>query len=285
MPRSWSGRLLSLFQVVTPAQQAVNSMTDVVVGGTEAPVAALSSEQLGDLIRERTSLQHEALTLAAQVDNLKQEVDLLRATRQFSAGGKNLGARGQLIPAEVISDDSLQWRSSLLLSAGSVQGVQGGQMAASRVFSVRLGANEGARSGLAILRGEVLVGRIEQVGTHTSRVKLLSDVTEQRKVRIGRLTDRGAAMIEGYQWLTGLGRGRMEIRGVDRRLVDPQRPVILANDIVLSDPSLEELPTPMVIGVIESITPDRDNPLLVILEVRTAVDEKSLERVLVYDPN
>ncbi len=40
----------------------------------------------------------------------------------------------------------------------------------------------------------------------------------------------------------------------------------------------------MTIGRITSIGPDRDNPLLSILTIGATVDEKSLRRIYVYDP-
>lgn len=172
-----------------------------------------------------------------------------------------------------------------MLSAGTSHGVQPGQAVASRHFTVDRGEGDGAREGMAILLGETLVGWIEQVGSHNSRVKLLCDVSVQRKVRIGRHTaDRGVVLIDGYHWLKGKGRGRMEIEGVDRRLVDPQRPLIQVGDVVVSDPNAEELPTAMAIGSVDSIVLDRDNPLLATLGVVSGVDEHALDRVYVYDP-
>jgi hypothetical protein len=41
----------------------------------------------------------------------------------------------------------------------------------------------------------------------------------------------------------------------------------------------------MTIGKVESIQPDRDNPLLAILTIRSAIDEASLHRVYVYNPD
>ena len=106
---------------------------------------------------------------------------------------------------------------------------------------------------------------------------------EQMKVRIGRLTEKGFVTREPYFWLTGRGGAVMEIRDVDRR--DVQEKHIQVGDIVLSDPMSDMLPAAMTIGRITAIEPDRNNPLLSILTVHSEVDEASLRRVYVYDPD
>ena len=135
---------------------------------------------------------------------------------------------------------------------------------------------------MAILRGEVLIGLVEQVGTHTARVKLLSDVSVESKVRIGRFTESGFQAVRSSFWMTGRGGGVMQIHGVDRRLV--RGGTINVGDTVLSHHASGLVPAAMTIGRIISIEPDRESPLLSILTVESAVEEADLERVWVYDP-
>jgi cell shape-determining protein MreC len=150
-------------------------------------------------------------------------------------------------------------------------------------FTIDRGDEAGLRGGMAILLRESFIGLIEQAGTHTARVKLLSDVTVEMKVRIGRFHDTGFEALDRYFWLMGRGDGVMEIRDVPRRNVDEE--VVAVGDVVLSSPESGLLPAAMTIGRVTDIRPDRDNPLLAILTVKASADEESLRRVYVYDPD
>ena len=119
-------------------------------------------------------------------------------------------------------------------------------------------------------------------GLTLPRVKLLSDVSTEMKARIGRFHDGEFVLVDGYFWLTGRGRGLMEIRDADRRDVDAGK--IKVGDVVLSDPTSDAVPTAMTIGRIVEITPDRDRPLFCILAVASEVATEALQRVYVYDP-
>lgn len=281
-PGRWSGPLINLVQVVVPLQDAATVAADALSSlGNDRP-SAVSSEAYEALTREKAAAEHQAAALAARVEDLEGEVALLTSTRLWSVAGQRLGASGRLIPARVVSQDLLPWRSSRLLSAGSVHGVQDGAAVTSQVFTVDRGESAGLRSGLAILLGETLVGEIEQTATHTSRVKLLSDVSVQRKVRIGRWTGDRFTIVDRYFWLTGRGSGRMEIRDVERK--DVETGVIQVGDVVLSDPQSDVLPAAMTIGKITAASADRDNPLFAVLTLSAAVPEESLRRVYIYDP-
>jgi len=137
--------------------------------------------------------------------------------------------------------------------------------------------------GLAILYGETLIGTVEQAGTHTARVKLISDIGSQRKVLIGRFQEQGNFVaVERYFWLTGQGRGRMVIKDVEKKQVDEG--VIAVGDYILSDPDDASLPASMVIGTVEAIHSDRNRPLLAIVEVATVLRASDLHRVYVFVP-
>jgi len=293
-PQRWTGELISLVQVIVPFQDAATVAVDAVSSLGDARPSSVPGEAHEALMREKAAAEHQAVALAARVEELEGEVALLTATRMWSVAGQRLGASGRLIPARVVSQDILPWRSSRLLNAGSVQGVQDGAAVASQVFTVDRGEDSELRSGLAILLGEVFIGTIEQTGTHTSRVKLLSDVSVQMKVRIGRWTgDRTRArdsnlapsrfsLVDRYFWLTGRGSGKMEIRDVERK--DVETGVVQVGDTVLSDPQSDVLPAAMTIGKITVASADRDNPLFAVLTIAAAVPEESLRRVYIYDP-
>lgn len=284
LPREWTGGLISLVQVIVPFQDATVTAVESVGRAVEWGGGAVSRAEHEALAREKAAREHQVAALTVRVKELEEEAGILAATRLWEVDGRRIGAEGRLIPARVITPDLLSWRSSRLINAGSLQGVRRGSAVVSRYFTIDRGETDGVRSGMAILLREALVGLIdEQTGTHTSRVKLLSDVSVEMKVRIGRFTDAGFTAIDRYFWLMGRGGGVMEILDVQRRDVDDG--VVKIGDVVLSTPVGGLLPVAMTIGEVMEIKPDRDNPLLAILTIKGSVDEESLHRVYVYDPD
>lgn len=284
LPKAWTGRLISLVQVLVPFQHATAALADSFGEALDESTETVSGELFQALERERSALAHQVGALATRVSELEQDIDVLTATRRWGVGGRRLGTQGSLIPARIIADDFLSWRSSRLINAGALQGVGRGAVVTSQSFNFKInrGKQEGLRDGLSLLLREVVLGFVEQVGTHTARVKLLSDVDVEMKVKIGRLSSNGFEVQDAYYWLIGRGHGTMQIRDVDRRLIAEQR--IRVGDTVLSDPHSELLPAAMSIGTITVVQPDRDNPLLSILTVQSGVDARSLRRVYVFDP-
>lgn len=281
-PAAWTAKLISLVQLILPFQQAADVTAETIastIRGSGAPVPAETHRQLE---LRTVAAEHRVAALAARVAELEGEVEILTATRRWELEGGRIGVRGKLIPADVLAGDLLPWRSSRLIGAGALQGVRRGSAVTSQHFSIAQGESAGVRRGLAVLLGEVLLGVVDQVGTHTARFKLLCDVTSGMKVRIGRLTDQGYLPHDGYLWLTGHGDGVMRIRDVDRRHV--QEGLIAIGDIVLSDPMSELLPAAMTVGKVTAIEPDHQNPLLSILTVRSEIDDAALRRVYVYEP-
>lgn len=282
LPGKWTGKLISLVQVIVPFQDAATFATDSVAAVINADPGSVSRGAYEALEREKAALEHRTAALAIHVAELQEEVDLLTATRTRHVGEDSIGARGRLIPARIITEDLLGWRSSRLVSAGSLQGVRRGSAVTSRVFTIGRGAGIGVLDGMAVVLGEAFVGLVEQVGTHTARVKLLSDVSVQMKVRIGRFTHDEFVPLDRYFWLAGRGNGTMEIRDAGRR--DVEAGEVQLGDTVLSGPGSGALPAAMTIGTITAIEPDRNNPLLSILTVQSAVSVTSLRRVYVFDP-
>lgn len=282
MPASWTHRLTNFAQWVSPFQEVSQAAIDAAAPPTSYEATTLSNDESLALQHANLALENHAAALAVRVEELESQVRSLTASRLWDADGRKLGSRGRLIPAGVVGQDVAAWRSSRMLSAGSWQGVSPGAAVVSRLLTINQGDIAGARSGLAILLGETLVGFIESTATHTCQAKLLSDLSVQMKVRVGRLTGGQFTLQDGYFWLNGAGEGRMLIHDVDRRLIDAGR--IQVGDRVLSDSQSETLPAALNIGKITEITPDRDNPLFAILTVRSPVAEDSLRRVYIFDP-
>lgn len=283
LPSAWTGKLISLVQVMVPFQHAVTSAADGWRGGDSATDTIVSGAEYEVLRRQNSALRHRLAALSLRSEELEDQVHLLEATRQWEVEGRRIGTRGKLIPARVVTEDLLAWRSSRLINAGTLQGVSPGSAVASQYFSIDEGETSGVKDGMAILMGESLIGLIEQAGTHASRVKLLSDVSVEMKVRLGRIIDGNFTLHDGYYWLLGRGHGRMEICDVDKRNVDDG--TIGSGDLVLSDPRSELLPTALVIGIVVEITSDRDKPLFSVLSIESAADIGTMERVYVFDPD
>lgn len=280
-PQLWWHKLISVVQVIAPFQHAVRSSTETIgeaLTGNAPPVSAAEHDALW---RARQAAEHQIAALSARIDELEREVGLLTATRLWNAADAPIGAGGRLIPARVLTEDLIPWRSSRLLTAGAVQGVERGAPVVSDYFTINRGEESGVANGRAILLGESLIGFVVQTGTHTSRVQLLSDPTTQMKVRLGRHDTGQFSLIDGYFWLTGRGRGVMEVRDVKRQDVDAER--IRVGDLVLSDPTSPVLPAALVLGTVTEVTTDPRAPLFATLRITAAVDPASLERVYVFD--
>jgi cell shape-determining protein MreC len=281
LPTAWTGRLTNVLQLLVPFQVG----TTVVLNGLSPDSAhaggqPVPRDEFADLLREKQSLEHMAAALASRIADLEHDVEILTATRLWDAGTR-IGDQGKLIPARVIIDDMLSWRSSRLLSAGSTHGVRTGAPVVSRHFTVQPAA-EGVESGMAVLLGEALVGIVDQVSTHNARAKLLSDVSVQMKVRLGRFDETGFAPLEREFWLTGRGNNVMEIGDAEWKDISEGR--IEIGDIVVSDPDSSVLPATMTIGRVESIVQNARNPLLAILRIKPALDTADLRRVYVFHP-
>lgn len=283
LPRAWTERILSVTQVLVPFQDAVNTAAEKLASAVpdEGPV---SREHYEQLLLEKELHEHRAAALAARVEQLQNDVALLENTRLWGVGGRRLGAQGKLVPARVIAHDVLSWRDSYRVTAGSLQGVRPHQAVTSREFTLELrhAAGENIAKGMAILLGEVLVGTVGNADTHTSRVRLMSDLGVETKVLLGRFQDDEFFSPDRYFWMTGRGNGRMEIQDVHHR--DVEAGLVAEGDLVLADPTLGDLPVPMTIGRIASIEVNHKEPLLAVVTVEAGIDPSTLNRVYIYVP-
>lgn len=282
LPSRWTGGLIGIVQLIVPLQDASTTVVDSIDASLADQSPIVSAEEFELAQRVASARAHQAAALAARVDDLEREVEALTATRHWDAGGSRIGSKGRLIPARVVVGDVLAWRSSQLITTGSLQGVPVGAPVLSNSFTIGQGEQAGLQSGMAILLGEALVGWVEKIGPHVSRVKLLSDPSVQMKVRIGRFAESGFVLADGYFWLVGRGGTSLEIRDVEARTV--QAAAVEVGDVVLSDSTNEMLPAALTIGNIVAIIPDRNSPLFVHLSVRPVLDSGHLDRVYVYDP-
>ena len=282
-PRSWTGGLISAVQVLVPFQDAAGRAADVAGGAFSSSPAPVSGHVYNALEREKSALQRHVAALTERITRLEQENAILTGIRLRDVDSDMIGVRGRLVPARIVADDMLPWRDSALVNVGTLRGVRTGAPVTSRGLLLDQGREDGLRDGMAVLLSETLIGVVdENLGTHTARVRLLSDVTTKMRVRIGRFADDAFVLVDQDFLLTGRGKGRMEIRDVDRR--DVQNNIVQTGDLVLADPSDGAIPAALAIGKISAIEPDHENPLLSILVVESPITQSPLRQVYVYDP-
>lgn len=283
LPAAWTGRLMSLVQVLVPLQDAGRSVSEAMAGSLAGGEGDAPSDEFRRLQRQNQALSHQLAAACLRLREVEKENMILTATRYAGGDGTGIGSAGRLIPARIVAEDLLGWRTSRLINAGSLQGIRRGDAVTSHHFSIDIGESAGVRSGMAILMAETLVGTIEHTGSQTSRVKLLSDLQVEMKVRIGRFREGRFEAIDRYFWLVGRGGRVMEIGDVGKR--DVENGIVQVGDVVLSDPLATALPAAMVIGTVKTIRPNPSKPLLVTLVVESPIELESLDRVFVHDPD
>lgn len=269
LPRGPTAFVRGLVQLLLPFQHASTAVGDAMFAVDD---------------RARTGLdasEHRLAALSLRVQDLEDQVRLLTATRLWNVDGQGIRSTGRLIPAQVVAGDILPWRDSLLLNTGRLQGVAPGAIVATDRFVIDRGESLGLHEGMAVLLGEMLLGWIDELHAEASRVRCLSDPAVEMKVRVGRLTKDGFASADGHFWLVGRGRGQMQIRDLDHRLV--QDGAIEIGDLVVSDAAAPLLAFPMVVGRVRDIQPNRENPLLDVVTVGTAMEGATPRRVYVFD--
>lgn len=280
LPGRITARLMNLVQVLVPLQDAATRAADgagrALGGGGEA----VSAEEYDRVAREAEALRNTVASQSSRIAALEE------ANRQLAGiRDRGLGRRGVLIPARVVAEDLLGWRESRLIDAGTLRGVRPGTPVTTRWFSVDVGRERGARDGMAVLAGEVLVGWVEHAGTHTARVRLLTDPATRMSVALGRFEDGDFRPVPADAatefWLESAGGGRMRIVDVDHRYVEGDDG-IRPGDRVVTLPGHPQLPVSMTIGTVTEVNANPENPLLYTLTVESAVP-KRMTQVYVLD--
>jgi len=268
-PPAWTAHLSAIAQVLVPIQDAAASAAAAV---TRTLAAAPSPSDA----REQY-LSHQVAALAARVAELERENSLLTATPGAGRGG------GRLIRARVLGQDVAPWRATRRISAGTLRGVQTGDVVVSRHFSISAGAEHEVAAGYAVLLGEVLVGFVDQSHALSSRVQWIGDPVTAMNVRVGRHGTTGFVLGPSEYWLTGTTDGHIELRDVPN--ADVEGGAIAVGDTVLVAEPAAAMPAPLTIGTIASIEVDRANPLLSVARVESPVSVRMLHNVYVYSPH
>lgn len=150
-------------------ERARTHVTDAV-----APIMDVASRPL-DAVRQGVEEAEALLDIRAENDRLRQQNErLLRwqaAARKLEAENRELKAllnvkderAAAFITARVIADAGGTFAHSLILNAGS---------------------SDGVRKGQAVMTGEGLVGRVQETGSRSSRILLLTDLNSRIPVLV-----------------------------------------------------------------------------------------------------
>lgn len=285
LPARWTQPLNNLTQVLAPLEDALHTAGlrlrlawDTLRAG---PAAVLPADLEN---AEKRRLIHRLIALAEENRLLKEQNRELTGLRH--AG---LPQRGRLIPARVVRHDAAPWSDALLIDQGHATRLANvGDFVTSRLFSeitINAGQQDGLRSGMAILAGEVLIGRLERVGPYTAVVLPVWDPRSRMRVRIGRLTPAGDFRpAPGEFLLVGKGRGHMLIDEIDHRLLFDDPPAIAPGDYVITPGDDAHLPAALTIGRITRTERHPDSPLLFGRAwVEAAVHPLAIHRVYIVD--
>ena len=303
----WPNDLLrparNVTQVMAPLQLLTLEATRRATGSIRALTQSDPSPgEQADLARESQALENENVLLREQMSRLQSRIDELAGIRR-----QGFPADGVLVPARVISLDAAPGRDSVVVGKGHVQEVEPDAWVVTHV-NVDAGTRENVRDACAVLARQCLIGWVEQSAPLTSRVVLLSDRLASKPMRVyiaprraydtrrglpsagGQAPPRPDADTAGHVLLAvkgepvpfaleGAGGGRMRIRDIPARLAAH----IQVGDLVTSDPNDPKLPLAMVIGEIEKLTQNRDNPVYCSAVVRYRYDPKTLGQVFIVD--
>lgn len=158
--------------LVERARATVTDALSPIMAGLAKPIA--SARQLYDNARDFWRLREQNATLLAQQERLLQWQTV---ARQLQAENDALRGLLNLVPepnatfvtARVVADNGGAFVRTVLVTAG---------------------LREGVRKGSVALTGQGLVGRVAEVGEHSARVLLLSDINSRIPVAVERTRDQ-----------------------------------------------------------------------------------------------
>jgi cell shape-determining protein MreC len=279
LPAKLTGKFLNFVQVILPFQDWTTRTADGVADALTPSGEGLSSEAAEKIRRENAALKHRLASLSGDYEDLSNAY--ANATQIRDRGLD----QGRLIPARVVAGDAFAWRKSRLINAGTLSGVREDSAVTTHHFSLQLDETETVREGYSVLCAETLVGFVEQVGTHSARVRMLTDKSTALRVLIARAATGEFYPLSSEFWLVGTGGDSMEIRDVSHAYVKStdDEMNLRAGDYVFTSRGDSNLPASMTIGTISEIRQDPENSLLFILKVRPAMKPSDIRQVFVVD--
>ncbi len=279
LPTRLTGKFLNFVQVILPFQDWTTRSADAVTDVVTPSDKGLSADEAQKIRRENAALKHRLASLSGDFEDLSNAY--AHATQIRDRGLD----QGRLIPARVVAGDAFAWRKSKLINSGTLSGVREDAAVTTHHFSLQMDETDVVREGYSVLCAETLVGFVDQVGTHSARVRLLSDKATALRVLIARAATGKFYPLSSEFWLVGTGDHDMEIRDVSHNYVKStdDETNVRVGDYVFTSRDDPNLPASMTIGTISEIRQDPDNSLLYILKVVPAMNPGDIRQVFVVD--
>jgi rod shape-determining protein MreC len=158
--------------LIERARVSVVDALSPIMEGLAKPIASV--RQLYDNARDFWSLREQNASLRADQDRL---LEWQTVARQLQAENDALRAMLKLVP-----------EPSAVFVTARVVADNGGAFV--RTVLVTAGLRDGVRKGSVAMTGEGVVGRVAEVGEHSARVLLLSDISSRIPVTIERTRDQ-----------------------------------------------------------------------------------------------
>jgi cell shape-determining protein MreC len=272
LPTTFTNRAAGLLQILAPLQDGLIRGADYIIGPSDPTTSPESNTETLD----QQAVKSAIASLTTQNQSLRRELERLAAVRQ-----RGMGPGGRLIPTRVLSWDASNWRDSRQILGGVKAGLTPGAGVVTNHFAIPLTQADLITTGMGVLAAERLIGTIDNVGSFTSRVRLLSDPGSELTVTLAALDADTLIPINAKFILVGKGAGNIQIREVHHQYVD--NGAISLGDYVLTLPDEPLLPPSITIGTVSNITPDRENALLYNLDVETGIHYADLRRLYVVD--
>lgn len=277
VPERFTHPLKNPLQLLAPFQWAVHDTTataiDAVRNRFRQPVSPAEYDRTE---AARRALENRIVAIETELAETRRSLGAATGWR-----GRGLKPDVRLIPARVVSGDSVGWRESLLIDRGTSDGVEPGDWVVSH--GDLPSAAQGRPVDAELLASECLLGRVTDTSPLTSRVVLLTDPKLEPPVlvRVARIEKGRLTVTETTFALTGAGDRHMAVTDVP--VTSPDGWAMRPGDLVVSSPGEPRLPISVVIGQIQRIEPNPRNPLLCRLVVSPRRDGKTVRRVFVVD--
>jgi rod shape-determining protein MreC len=239
--------------VIAPLQRAVSSAVDTVGGlfKTVRDVRELEA-QVEELERQRDALLSDNIRLQQN----EADVIWLRAMLNFQEENPTWGLMG----ADVVGQ-----AACLTEPCGDVIGDEPNPYL--RYLTINIGSEDGVGMGMPVISGAVLIGRIAEVGLHTSKVQLLNDTGSSVAARLQESRATGTVVGQADDSL--------------HMIYIPQSEEVQVNDYVLTSGLVGgSLPRGLVIGQVAEVMQE-DFALHQEAVIRPALDYGQVELVLV----
>ncbi len=239
--------------------------------------------------REINALKHERDEAYSLLDKFLEQYYGEREFRKLY--GLSMDSPIELMPARVVSADSLPYGSMRLLNIGRNKGAMPGLKVTERI--ILTGQNEPMRNDLLAVTRTSLAGQIIQAGPFTAKLQLVTDQGFKTRGWIIRRLKEGRKFISteagnaGERLLTqnnnlpiaanaqGDGKGGLIIRNIS----DEHR--IMAGDSLITSDDDALMPISVRIGTVSQVEKDPRHPGFVIITVKPDVDMDSLRYVYV----